>query len=91
MNKTLLLIVCDFLLISLLALVKVDDVQDAEKNITPEPDIITDAGPQQDMIDALQSSLDQEQEEREAIWNRQVTAVNNLLVDLREVVGNGDT
>jgi hypothetical protein len=34
---------------------------------------------------------DDEQEEREAVWNRQVTAVNNLLVDLREVVGNGDT
>ena len=30
-----------------------------------------------------------EQEEREAVWNRQVKAVNNLLVDLREVVGNG--
>jgi hypothetical protein len=35
-------------------------------------------------------SQDDEQEEREAVWNRQVTAVNNLLVDLREVVGNGD-
>jgi len=86
MNKALLLVVCDFLLISLLALVKVEDVKDPNESMAPDPELVTDAGPQQDMIDALQSSLDEERQAREALNQRLQKAETDLEDSRAELV-----
>ncbi|MEO0794289.1 MAG: hypothetical protein AAFX93_03950 [Verrucomicrobiota bacterium] len=66
MNRSLLLVICDFLLLSLLALARFDD---PEEETVPEVTrvIEQDAAANQDLIDVLKLSLDTEQETRAEI------------------------
>ncbi len=63
MNRTLLLIICDFLLLSLLALARFDSPEDesTQDDVLPEDPIQV----QEDIIDVLQLSLELEQESNE--------------------------
>lgn len=67
MNKALLIIICDFLLLSLLSLANFDDVLQ-EKNKpdpeTPVPDMTTS---QSDLMEALQAALEEEKSSREEL------------------------
>ncbi len=66
MNKTLLLIICDFLLISVLALVEFDAPEDAPPPAEEEAPQI-DEGVNADMIELLQLSLEDEAARRAAL------------------------
>ncbi|GHC09021.1 hypothetical protein [Cerasicoccus arenae] len=62
MNRSLLLVICDFLLLSLLALARFDEPADQAPEA--EQAIEQDAQANQDLIDVLKMSLDAEQENR---------------------------
>lgn len=66
MNRSLLLVICDFLLLSLLALARFDEPEDQS---APEAEqaIEQDAMANQDLIDVLKMSLDAEQESRDEL------------------------
>ena len=68
MNKTLLLILCDFLLLSLLALTRWEDARPAAPaSARPAPAASGAATPEQDLIAAMRLSLEDEQATREAV------------------------
>lgn len=66
MNRSLLLVICDFLLLSLLALARFDEPED---QTAPEAEqaIEQDAMANQDLIDVLKMSLDAEEENRDEL------------------------
>ncbi|HAV63961.1 MAG TPA: hypothetical protein DCY13_16540, partial [Verrucomicrobiales bacterium] len=65
MNKALLIIICDFLLLSLLSLARFDEVPvDQQPDQAPPSDQVTS---QSDLMDALQTALEQEQRNREQL------------------------
>jgi len=66
MNRSLLLVICDFLLLSLLALARFDEPEDQQ---APEAEraIQQDAAANQDLIDVLKMSLDAEQVNRDEL------------------------
>ncbi|WP_309399226.1 hypothetical protein [Cerasicoccus maritimus] len=66
MNRSLLLVICDFLLLSLLALARFDD-PDEQTAPQAEQAIEQDAIANQDLIDVLKMSLDAEQENRDEL------------------------
>ena len=62
MNKTLLLIICDFLLLNLLALTRWDKVEPAPTRKPPVPEVSANAARQnQDLVDMMKLALEQEQ------------------------------
>lgn len=65
MNRSLLLVICDFLLLSLLALARFDEPEDQAPQA--ERAIEQDAIANQDLIDVLKMSLDAEQETRDEL------------------------
>jgi len=67
MNRSLLLVICDFLLLSLLALARFDDPEGEQEPAEAERAIQEDAAANQDLIDVLKMSLDAEQESRAEI------------------------
>jgi len=67
MNRSLLLVISDFLLLSLLALARFEDPRDTEKTADVERAVQQDEAANQDLIDVLKMSLDAEQESRAAI------------------------
>lgn len=70
MNRSLLLVICDFLLLSLLALARFDD---PEESAPPEPDmsreeqIAADAAVDRDLVEILKLSLDAEKTDTEEL------------------------
>lgn len=68
MNKTLLLIICDFLLLNLLALTQWDKpIEPPETTAQSDPDSTTEQVVQEDLVDALRITLDEERSARDAL------------------------
>jgi hypothetical protein len=65
MNKSILIVVCDFLVLSLLSLAKFDETQ-MDKKPDPKP-VVAAASTQSDLMDALQTALEQEKKSREQL------------------------
>lgn len=71
MNKTLLLIICDFLLLNLLALTRWDKVEPAPARKPPVPEVSANAARQnQDLVDMMKLALEQEQATRNQLQQR---------------------
>ena len=71
MNKTLLLIICDFLLLNLLALTRWDKVEPAATRKPPVPEVSANAARHnQDLVDMMKLSLEQEQATRNQLQQR---------------------
>lgn len=71
MNKTLLLIICDFLLLNLLALTRWDKVEPAATRKPPVPEVSANAARQnQDLVDMMKLALEQEQTTRNQLQQR---------------------
>ncbi len=71
MNKTLLLIICDFLLLNLLALTRWDKVEPAATPKPPVPEVSANAARQnQDLVDMMKLALEQEQATRNQLQQR---------------------
>ena len=71
MNKTLLLIICDFLLLNLLALTRWDKVEPAATRKPPVPEVSANAARQnQDLVDMMKLALEQEQATRTQLQQR---------------------
>ena len=95
MNKTLLLILVDFLLLTILSLTKWDEErsESSSSEINPETSVATMAVMEQDLLDTLTSSLQEEQstqemlaqqmKEREAELARREEAIQNLQSSLQ--------
>src|SRR5882757_7409480 len=65
MNKTLLLILCDFLLLNLLALTRWEKAEPAPKQQPPVPELAANAATRdQDLVDTMRQSLADEQATR---------------------------
>ena len=69
MNKTLLLIICDFLLLNLLALTRWDKVEPPPTRKPPVPEVSA-ARQNQDLVDMMKLSLEQEQATRNQLQQR---------------------
>ena len=69
MNKTLLLIICDFLLLNLLALTRWDKVEPPPNRKPPVPEVSA-ARQNQDLVDMMKLSLEQEQATRNQLQQR---------------------
>lgn len=67
MNRTLLLILADFLLLSLLALARFDVEEEPRRQDPPERAVQAEMAEQQEMMEVLRSSLQSEQAQREAL------------------------
>lgn len=77
MNKTLLLIICDFLLLNLLALTRWEKPpENRAVNVLPTPAQTAQQTVQEDLVGALRTTLDQEREAREAL-DEQLQAAQN--------------
>jgi len=74
MNKTFLLIICDFLLISVLALVEFNPEEEAE----PPVEEVVRQGSSDDLVEVLQLSLEQEAEENERLADNLATREKEL-------------
>lgn len=68
MNKTLLLILCDFLLLNLLALTRWEKAEPARAKQPPVPQMAANAATKdQDLVDAMKLSLADERATRESL------------------------
>lgn len=90
MNKTLLLIICDFLLLNLLALTKWERVEPPR---TPPPPAATvaqpgeSAGPANELVEVMRLSLADEQAAREELHTQLTTTAQNLQQRDKQVAG----
>lgn len=75
MNRTLLLIMCDFLLLNLLALTRWDRTEPEAKRTPPAELAVTGATAREDLVASLRESLAEEQAEREALNRRMSSEV----------------
>lgn len=79
MNRTLLLILCDFLLLNLLALTRWEQAEPSRIARTPAPAAPSSAASQrQDILDTMKLSLEDEQAAREALARRLETTQSAL-------------
>ena len=76
MNKALLLIICDFLLISLLALARFD-MEDPSESLRDQ-EVATQADPESDVLEMLKKSLEEEQRIRQEMDRELEQAQNQL-------------
>lgn len=72
MNKSILLVICDFLILSLLSLARFDDKPVQQQQQQPAPQVTqgTNTTSQSDLMDALQTALEQEKKSREELKNQ---------------------
>lgn len=71
MNKTLLLILCDFLLLNLLALTKWETAEPPQANQPPVPELAANAVTRdQDLVEVMRQSLDDERSARDELAER---------------------
>ena len=74
MNKTLLLIICDFLLLNLLALTRWERVEPPRRQQAPVPELAANAVTKdQDLVETMRQSLADEQTQREKIAEKLTT------------------
>jgi X-X-X-Leu-X-X-Gly heptad repeat protein len=81
MNKTLLLILCDFLLLNLLALTRWEKAEPTRPTQPPVPAAATGANPvskDQDLVDVMKQSLQDEQSQREQLAQQLQTTQSTL-------------
>jgi hypothetical protein len=72
MNKTLLLIICDFLLLNLLALTRWDEAEPVRNTSAPVPEVQANAArpKNQDLVDMMKVALEQEKAARDQLQQR---------------------
>ena len=72
MNKTLLLIICDFLLLNLLALTRWDEAEPVRNTSAPVPEMQANAArpKNQDLVDMMKVALEQEKAARDQLQQR---------------------
>ncbi|PAW72320.1 MAG: hypothetical protein B9S33_22855 [Pedosphaera sp. Tous-C6FEB] len=72
MNKTLLLIICDFLLLNLLALTRWDEAEPVRNTAAPVPEVQANAArpKNQDLVDMMKVALEQEKAARDQLQQR---------------------
>ena len=72
MNKTLLLIICDFLLLNLLALTRWDEAEPVRTSSAPVPEVQANAArpKNQDLVDMMKVALEQEKAVRDQLQQR---------------------
>jgi uncharacterized coiled-coil DUF342 family protein len=79
MNKTLLLILCDFLLLNLLALTRWEKAEPASAKQPPIPEMEANAATKdRDLVDTMKKSLDDERATREQLAQKLSTAESAL-------------
>jgi chemotaxis protein histidine kinase CheA len=79
MNKTLLLILCDFLLLNLLALTRWEKAEPANAKQPPVPELSANAATKdRDLVEAMKQSLDDERATREQLAQKLSSAESNL-------------
>src|SRR5947208_1645116 len=86
MNRSALIVIVDFLLISLLAFSRFDD-QDLPVEKSGTPTIAASTGGHQDVVDVLKLSLNQEKESREQL-NEQLRQAQAQLQSREQVLGD---
>jgi hypothetical protein len=79
MNKTLLLILCDFLLLNLLALTRWEKAEPASAKRPPVPEMSANAATKdRDLVESMQKSLEDERATREQLAQKLSSAESNL-------------
>lgn len=80
MNKTLIIIICDFLLLSMLSMARFDkpELQIHQEKDTPSQSVAGDANPEGDLLEVLKSSLEEEEKARAAM-SQQLTEAQQAL------------
>lgn len=79
MNKTLLLILCDFLLLNLLALTRWEKAEPASAKQPPVPEMAANAATKdRDLVDTMKQSLDDERATREQLAQKLSTMESTL-------------
>ena len=79
MNKTLLLILCDFLLLNLLALTRWEKAEPARAKQPPVPELAANASTQdQELVDTMRQALADEQATRDELAQKLTAADTNL-------------
>lgn len=79
MNKTLLLIICDFLLLNLLALTRWENAEPTRPNTPPVPEMAANAQTKdQDLVAAMRQSLTDEQSSRQQLTEKLSSAESTL-------------
>jgi uncharacterized coiled-coil DUF342 family protein len=79
MNKTLLLIICDFLLLNLLALTRWEKAEPTPVHRPPVPQMSANAATKdQDLVAAMQTALADERESRDALAEKLTTTESTL-------------
>ncbi|MES1167470.1 MAG: hypothetical protein ABUL68_05645, partial [Pseudomonadota bacterium] len=79
MNKTLLLVICDFLLLNLLALTRWEKAEPARPVNPPVPGLAANAAtPDQDLVTAMKQSLTDEQAARAQLVQQLTTTESTL-------------
>jgi X-X-X-Leu-X-X-Gly heptad repeat protein len=79
MNKTLLLILCDFLLLNLLALTRWEKAEPPRPKLPPVPELAANAvTKEQDLVETMRQSLADEQSTRDELAQKLATADSNL-------------
>jgi len=79
MNKTLLLILCDFLLLNLLALTRWEKAEPASPKQPPVPEIAANAATKdRDLVETMKQSLEDERATREQLASKLKSAESNL-------------
>jgi hypothetical protein len=79
MNKTLLLILCDFLLLNLLALTRWEKAEPAAPKQPPVPEMAANAATKdRDLVDTMQKSLEDERATREQLAQKLSATESNL-------------
>ena len=91
MNRTLLLIICDFLLLSLLALARFDDPEEAEAKQRDAVVATSQAAVEQDLIEMLKLSLEAEREDSDTTTQRLRSAESKLAEKQRLIAEQSST
>ena len=86
MNRSILIVIVDFLLISLLAFARLDELDLKEEKANQAPSLASVAGNRQDLVDVLKVSLDKERESREQL-NEQLRQTQSQLQSREQTLG----
>lgn len=79
MNKTLLLILCDFLLLNLLALTRWEKAEPARPKLAPVPELAANAvSKEQDLVETMRASLADEKSTRDELAQKLASADSTL-------------
>src|SRR4051812_27319040 len=79
MNKTLLLILCDFLLLNLLALTRWEKAEPASAKQPPVPEVAANAVTKdRDLVETMKKTLEDERATREQLAQKLSSAESNL-------------